>query len=280
MERLYKYCSLLGLVLAGACGDDSEAPGGDAAVVDGGADAMSCTSELMVDLAGSASLHPAVALADSGAELGSARITLEQATQRLVGRSAALQHGDCTDASTVLEAGAAADADWSFESVNTRPLSLALIASVDDGSGEDRLFETTTGLAEAPVEEDRSDLAAFVLTIPTVDALAASADMTTEELASGGFILGMFRGAEGAPAAGVTLVNGSGAPVDKAIYPNADLSGSVEGVTSESGLYLLTGVGLGTYGGATVDGRVFETQQAALLPGTAFIMFLGETEAQ
>lgn len=274
MTRLPTFLFAVPFAIAiAACGGDDK--GADADAGPTAADAAPCASDLLIDLSGTVRAHPAApANLDNTAE---AVIALEEASQRLVGGQEILQSVGCIPASMPLSLAVDTATPWSFTDVNTRPIALGLIASVDDSGATDDYMLTVTGLANPPVDVDRNDFEAYVLTQDGVAELSTALGLDAGALGEDGFILGMFLDAAGVPVEGVSVINANtGQPIAAARYPNESLTGETgDGKTSPSGVFLITQAGLATYGGEG-GGKTFETQQAAFLPKSAFVMFLHE----
>lgn len=259
-------------------------------------DVEECTLEKPIAVDGSLALHPLSLQADMNATLENTQLSLVSALGVLGGSPIVLPQGD--DCSPAVETFMSMDqmASWSFDAVDVDTVSTGLVATADDaeGSMEDNFVTTATGLAGSEIAGDMPDdvtgSQAFLLSSAAEQAIAEANGDAAGELISEGFILGMFVDSNGDPVSGIKVgtvesKDGDGNPteaaaIDKAIYPNNDLTdvttGSDGGSTSELGVFLVPSATLDDYVGTTGDmGAIASSsQQGASAAGVAFVMNL------
>jgi hypothetical protein len=263
---------------------------------DDAGDVEECTIEKPLAVDGDLALHPLAVQADMNTTLENTELSLITALSALGGTPSVLPAGeDCAPAVTSFTTTEQM-ASWSFDSVDVNSVIQGLVALVDDaeGSSEDNFVATATGLAGGEIADDMPDdvtgSQAFVLSTAAEQALAEANGGSAGDLISDGFILGMFVDSNGDPVSGIKVGEVTStdmddnpteaAAIDKAIYPNSDLTdvttGADGGSTSDLGVFIVPQATLKPYVGTTGDmGEIASSsQQGASAAGVAFVMNL------
>ena len=246
--------------------EDSGGKGNDA---DAGRD---CRTPETIPIRGVVRLHPVTRRVDRGETVAGLSLWFHAGANFVGGGPREfLDRGDCGVARADFTE-MSPNAMYFFRAVDVTPVTIRLLASVDDSSntGDDRFVRTATSLAHPPLSGAVTAETAWAVSRDAEAKLARLAGMDAGDLESEGFIIGRVVGmsGEGIPDLRVRR-EGEESPVSSAIYPTADLSKRRDS-TSASGVFIMRSARFDDY--AMVDdqgNRVSDFEKAAIRPGVA-----------
>lgn len=230
MRNDTRWIPLLGLILV-ACGTASETP----PAADAGTPA---NTRIKVAMTGTVTLHPVEAawrkqMGEAAPPLPSLEgttLAIEDAVKALIG------------AAPLVSTKLGADGTFAFEAVDVTNVSLAVVASLADGStGEDRFFASGYGLHSGRPTADLKDKNVYVLSRAFVKALETAMPTGTASLLGGEFVFGMAAGptSDEAGIAGAKLAYTYGEEQkERVLYLSDDLAKTEGTATGATGAFI------------------------------------------
>ena len=238
-----------------------------------------CRYPESVPVRGILRLHPLTRWEEPGAEVQGLSLWLIEAVPYASGQRRVLEARDCGPARVDFTAHMR-EGMYFFEEVDVSGITEAMLASVDDSPNVNRdvLIPTVTGVAEEhKLSSAVTAYTSWAVSREVEAKLADLAGMNAGDLVRQGFIIGTVE-RNGGGVAGLNVAEeGTGTPLDRAIYPNEDLSGTRMS-TASHGVFIIPNAGLGQY--VMVDGggdTVSTVERGLSVGGSAFAMVFDYT---